>query len=220
MTQSKNVVIVDYRVGNTHSLERSLKRCGLSPVITSDPAVIEQADGVLMPGVGAFGPAMESLMETGASAAIRRFVDSGRPVLAICLGMQLLADEGEEGGHHRGLSIIPGRVRRLAPPQEHSKIPQIAWNEIMPVADDWRETVLDGLQGRQMYFLHSYVVDPARPEDRVAETDYMGDCFCAAYRSANVHGVQFHPELSAEAGQAVFRNFVRLIDETAQKNDI
>lgn len=216
MPRNISVAIADYRTGNTHSVERSLKRCGIVPIITADPDEIFSSDGLILPGVGAFGPAMETLMETGGAQAIRRFVGSGKPILAICLGMQLLADESEEGGHHRGLGIVSGRVRRLhqhGAYDVHPKVPQIAWNEIQPSDStaDWDNTVLANLESEQMYFVHSYVVEPSRSEDRLAETDYAGDRFCSAFQVGNVFGVQFHPELSADAGQSLFGNFAKLL---------
>lgn len=209
-----SIAVVDYRLGNTHSVLRALGRCGITARLTSDPAQVAEADGLVIPGVGAFAPAMESLAETGCGAAIRSFTETGRPVLAICLGMQLLADESEEGGRHRGLGLLPGRVRRLAPPQSEGsapvRVPQIGWNRLTAAnGGTWNGTVFEGCGQSEMYFLHSFVVEPARDEDRVANTSYGGDTFCSGLRVGAVHGVQFHPELSADAGLRVFANFLR-----------
>lgn len=223
MSSHPKVAIVDYRTGNTHSVARSLLACGIQSTITAEPAEIAAADGLIMPGVGAFGPAMQSLMESGAAHAIRHYIEKGKPVLAICLGMQLLADESEEGGHHLGLGVIAGRVRRLHDATHGEKtgagrgpkVPQIAWNRIHPAAAqaDWSGSVLADLAGQQMYFLHSFVLEPSRAEDRLAETDYAGDRFCSAIRKGSVTGVQFHPELSADAGRRLFRTFAASLQQ-------
>lgn len=208
------IAVIDYRLGNTHNVLRALARAGTSAVLTSEPTVVARADGIVIPGVGAFAPAMESLVESGCGAAIRAFADSGRPVLAICLGMQLLFDESDEGGRHRGLGLVPGRVRRLCPTGDDghgppARVPQIGWNRLEPAsATEWSGTVLDGCTDSQMYFLHSFVVEPAREADRLAVTRYAGDAFCSALRVGSVHGVQFHPELSADHGLRVFTNFL------------
>lgn len=152
------IAIIDYQAGNLRSVELAFARVGARAVITGDPAVIAAADGAVLPGVGAFGDAMDALRRSGLIPAIRAFAGSGRPFLGICLGMQALFDESEEGRGTRGLGLIPGQVRRL--PDCGLKIPHIGWNSLAPQK---KSPLLGGLdQGGEIYayFVHSYACCP------------------------------------------------------------
>ena len=186
------IAIIDYQAGNLRSVEL---------------AVIAAADGAVLPGVGAFGDAMDALRRSGLIPAIRAFVGSGRPFLGICLGMQALFDESEEGRGTRGLGLIPGQVRRL--PDCGLKIPHIGWNSLVPQK---KSPLLGGLdQGGEIYayFVHSYACCPDGEEDVLTVTEY-GIPFASAVERGNVMGVQFHPEKSGDDGQRMLSNFAAM----------
>ena len=209
----KRIAIVDYGLGNLFNVERALSVAGAEPLITSEPAALGAADGIVLPGVGAFGEGMQNLERLGLTSVIQRLARAGKPTLGICLGMQLLMDESEEFGRWPGLGLIPGRVIRFEPPPgDRVKIPQIGWNSIdgpAPATEAWDGTLLDCLEpGAFAYFNHSYCVQTARPADCLAETEYGGTRFCSVVARANVMGCQFHPEKSAEAGLSLLRNFL------------
>lgn len=209
------VTVVDYGLGNLFNLVTALNAVGASVDVVGDAAAVEGAERLVLPGVGAFGPGIGKLREQGIEAAIGQFCRTGRPLLGICLGMQLLVSESEEHGVHRGLDLIPGRVRRFQPEAAGSagKVPQISWNTIErnPAAVDWNATLLKGLNsGIEMYFVHSYYVESDRPEDTLALTDYGGKRYSSVIGRDNVFGVQFHPERSAAAGLRLLKNFLEL----------
>jgi glutamine amidotransferase len=210
----RRVAIIDYEAGNLFSVRHACASVGLEPVITADPAVIAQSPAAILPGVGAFGEAMVHLRQRGLDVAIRDFVQSGRPFLGICLGLQLLFSESEEFGPHPGLGLIPGKVVRFAahaPDGTPVRVPQIGWNQITPPqgrSDAWEGTPLGGLRaGEYLYFVHSYHVIPARPEDVLCVARYGGQEFCAGVRRGNLLAVQFHPEKSAHEGLRIYRDW-------------
>lgn len=219
---SAKVLVVDYGRGNLLSLMRALSFIGAEPAVSSDPAEIAAADRVILPGVGAFGDGMEGLHSRGFVEPIRRYCASGKPLLGICLGMQLLLEESEEFGLHAGLGVVPGRVVRLNEPAADSprhKIPHIGWNAISPAAphSSWKGTPFDGLPWETfVYFVHSFVAAPDNPRHRMAETEYAGQTFCSALASGNVYGCQFHPEKSGEAGLLILKNWLSLVPNPAE----
>ncbi|MBI4345280.1 MAG: imidazole glycerol phosphate synthase subunit HisH [Elusimicrobia bacterium] len=204
------VVVVDYGRGNLRSITRALAHVGAEAVVSSDPADVAGAERVLLPGVGAFGDGMEGLRARGLVEPLRHFTRTGRPFLGICLGMQLLMQEGHEFGRHDGLGVVPGKTVRLPDRQGGArvKIPHIGWSVLEPGAE-WTATALAGLEpGGQVYFVHSFVAEPADPEDRLALTPFAGERFCSALRRDNVLGFQFHPEKSGPAGLAILSRWV------------
>jgi len=194
------IAIVDYGVGNLHSIRRGLEIAGAQTKITHEPAEIAAADAIVLPGVGAFKSAMQEL---GANLdIIRQVVSAGRPLLGICLGMQLLLTWSEEGGHAEGLGLIPGKVVKLPRIQ---KVPHMGWNSLKIERE---HPFLAGIQsGTHVYFVHSYFV---RPEDEVAvlATTTYGIEFPSVVVRGPVIGTQFHPEKSSGAGLQMLRNFV------------
>ncbi len=211
------VAVVDYGMGNLFSVARACETVGLAPLVTDDPAAVEAADGIVLPGVGAFGEAMTSLIRLGLASVLQRAVRAGRPLLGICLGMQLLAREGEEFGRYAGLGLVPGHVRKLAP-RERVKLPHIGWTAIEPVLEGpggtaWRGTLLEDVApGAPMYFVHSFVFEPDSASVVRAVARYGDTPFCAALESGPVTGCQFHPERSGVTGLSVYRSFARRVD--------
>ena len=195
------LALVDYQAGNLHSVANALAAAGCTDmVVTADPAVVAGADRIVLPGVGAFGACAAALRAVPelVEALERRVLDQGVPFLGICVGMQLLADAGEELGTHAGLGWIPGRVRRLDPGATDAKVPHMGWNDVVPSAD--HPLIVPG----EAYFLHSYAFTG---EGIVATTDHAGPVTAAIARD-NLLGVQFHPEKSQRYGLALLERFL------------
>ncbi len=201
------IAIVDYGVGNLRSVQKALERVGATAIVTDDPAALDAAHGIVLPGVGAFGDAMDNLRARRLFAPVLRQVDSGTPLLGICLGMQLLFDESEEMGHHEGLGLLPGRVVRF--PEGDLKVPHIGWNQLRIVPNKLLEGIADGAYA---YFVHSYYPVPAEPADVLATTEY-GLEFASVVGRGKVFGAQFHPEKSQEVGLKLLENFAHLVSE-------
>lgn len=208
MSEAKKVVVVDYGVGNLHSVVKALRHQGGDVTISSDPGEIAKAERLVLPGVGAFGDGMRELTERHLVEPLRAFVTTGRPFLGICLGMQLLLDESEEFGTRAGLGIVPGNVVAI-PPKPGLKIPHIGWNEIAPPpGKSFAGSVLAEVPERtRMYFVHSFAAVP-HEEYRLADTFYGGFRISAAIRKDNVTGCQFHPEKSGPVGLRVVSHFL------------
>ncbi len=200
------VAIVDYGICNVDSVSRAVEECGGVPLITRRPEDLEHAAAIILPGVGAFPDAMENLRAWGLADAIReQTLENGIPMLGICLGMQLLADAGEEHHPTQGLGLIPGRVQRLEPDAATTRVPHMGWNEVEPVNG---AALLDGVEPRKdFYFVHSYHFVPAHEDDVVARTPYCGG-FVSAVGRGSVVGTQFHPEKSQKVGFRLLRNFL------------
>ena len=200
------IAIIDYDAGNIKSVEKALQYLGQETVLTRDPEVILNAERTVLPGVGAFGDAMEKLRGYGLEPVIRDFVATGKPFLGICLGLQLLFSESEESPGVKGLGLLPGRIRRI-PEGEGRKVPQIGWNDIS-IRPDSR--LFAGVRDHSyVYFVHSYYLEAERPEDVAATTEY-GALIHAAVESGNVFACQFHPEKSSDVGLKILKNFISL----------
>jgi len=195
------IALVDYGAGNLRSVAKALERSGMEPIVTSDPRVVRDADGVVLPGVGAFRNAMNALEKAGLTDAIRIATDQGRPYLGLCFGLQLLFEEGEEHGLTPGLGRLAGRVTRF--PDEDvdgqpRRVPHIGWNE---VRFEGEHPMLERLPRSDVYyFVHSYRPEPTNPEIIVGRTEYGGS-FASAIATENIFAVQFHPEKSQSAGK-------------------
>jgi imidazole glycerol-phosphate synthase subunit HisH len=199
------VTVVDYGIGNLYSVGRALEYCGAEVFVTGEADAVERATHLVLPGVGAFADGMQGLRERGLVEPIRRYATSGRPLLGICLGMQMLAGLSEEFGEHEGLGLIPGRVLPVPardPEGRPLKIPHVGWSALkQPIADRWDGSVLAGTpQGTAMYLVHSFHLVPQDTADLLAVCRYGGHDITAAVQRGNVVGVQFHPEKSATAG--------------------
>jgi glutamine amidotransferase len=200
------IAIIDYGMGNLRSVQRAFEYVGAEAVVTTDRATIEAASAVVLPGVGAFGQAMANLERAGLTDVIRQVIAQGRPFLGICLGLQLLFEESEEMGQHRGLGIFGGQVKRF---DVNLKVPQIGWNQIhIRRASPLLEGVADGSYA---YFVHSYYVAPADLEIILATTDYGID-YASVVGQDNIFGIQFHPEKSQAVGLRILRNFTALVE--------
>lgn len=200
------IVVVDYGMGNLRSVQKGFEKVGALAVISRDPKEIEKADRLVLPGVGAFPKCMENLTQFNLVDPVKEFVQSGRPFLGICLGLQLLFDESEEFGTHEGLKIIRGGVKEFDR-NMGLKIPHMGWNQVL-----FRKEVpiFNGIEnGSYFYFVHSFYVDPHNSEDVVGETEY-GITFTCAVARDNIFAVQFHPEKSQEIGLKILRNFANL----------
>ncbi|MBV9840442.1 MAG: imidazole glycerol phosphate synthase subunit HisH [Sphingomonadaceae bacterium] len=198
------LALIDYGAGNLRSVHNALQAAGGEGVqVTADPEAVRGADRIVLPGVGAFAACMNALSAIpGMVPALHeRVIGGGVPFLGICIGMQLMADAGEEHGRHPGLGWIAGSVRRLAPADPALKVPHMGWNDVTPA----REHPL--IARGEAYFLHSYAFDPADAADTVAATDHGGAVTAAVGRD-NLVGVQFHPEKSQAYGLAFLARFL------------
>ena len=202
MPDALQVAVVDYDAGNTLSVTRALEKVGAGVDLTSDPDRVKDADAVVLPGVGAFGDCMRKLAERGMDAACREAFRSGKPFLGVCVALQVIFDDSEESPGAEGLGLLPGSVRRFK--GGDLKVPHMGWNELRLVRD---HPVLDGLDGEDFYFVHSFYPEPAEQADVIGETEY-GVRFCAAAGRENLVAVQFHPEKSSRAGLGLYENFL------------
>jgi glutamine amidotransferase len=196
------VVVVDYGVGNLHSIRRGLEMAGAKAEITRDIGKIQRADGVVLPGVGAFTSAMNELSKD--LDVIKQSISSGKPMLGVCLGMQLMLTSSEEGSG-KGLNVVPGKVVRLP---DKCKVPQMGWNSIEVERE---HQFLSGVSsGAYVYFVHSYITKPKDKKTILATTEYCTR-FPSVIAKGAVVGTQFHPEKSGEVGLQMLRNFVELV---------
>ena len=201
MSSLIKIVVIDYESGNLRSVAKALETTGVSPLVTGDPAQLETADAVVLPGVGSGPAAMAALRERDLVEPLREYVASKRPFLGVCLGLQLLLDHTKEGDD-RCLGIVPGRVRRLP---GGLKVPHMGWNSV-----EFRKEhpVFQGIpQGSHFYFVHSYYAAPENEEDVVGVTEY-GVPFCSVYARDSLVATQFHPEKSGSIGLRIYQNFV------------
>lgn len=199
------IAIIDYGMGNLHSVSKAVERLGCEMIVTSDPEQILAADGAILPGVGAFGDAMGNLRETGLVDVVKAYAASGKPLLGICLGMQLLFTESEEHGVHQGLDLLPGRVVRF---QGAFKVPHMGWNEL-----EFKQSspLFEGVEPGHVYFVHSYHALPELSSDLLAVSDYHQPVTAIVGRGS-LFGMQFHPEKSGELGMALLEKFVGLAE--------
>ncbi len=205
------IAVVDYDMGNLHSACKGLEKAGARTKVTDSPAVIERADAVVLPGVGAFDPAVQHLRSRGLEEPIKQAIKSGKPFLGICLGLQILF-EGSEEGTEPGLGIVAGTVRRFRS-EPGITIPHMGWNHLdftQPDSPLWQQ--LSG--SPQVYFVHSYYVDPVDPNIRAATVTHGSQTVTAAIAQGNLMAVQFHPEKSSTTGLQILSNFVAQVKTT------
>ncbi|MDT8903847.1 imidazole glycerol phosphate synthase subunit HisH [Anaeroselena agilis] len=206
------VTIIDYGIGNLLSVRRAFEYCGAEVILTDSPELIEKAEHLVLPGVGAFADGMAGLRQRSLIEPIRRYAKENRPFMGICLGMQMMLEIGEEYGTHEGLGLIKGKVSKIPDTGVDGiahKIPHIGWNSLAP-SSDWDETILDGINpGEAVYFVHSFTAMPL-DDNRLADCYYSGRVISAAIRSGNLYGCQFHPEKSGQIGLKIVDNFIRI----------
>ncbi len=205
--KTSSLVIVDYGVGNFRNVQKAFAAVGVEASITSDPAAIDAADAVILPGVGAFGDAIGNLRRRGLEDSVLRAAQSGKPFFGICAGMQLLFEQSDEMGTHTGLGLLPGHVTRFP---QGLIVPHMGWNQIEPVGN--HPLLAGGPAGRFAYFAHSYICMPADPTHTIARTDYHGK-FVSAVAKDNIFGIQFHPEKSQRMGLQILKNFATIVNE-------
>lgn len=212
---SNKITLLDYGMCNLLNVARAFEHCGAEVTITEDAAIAHRAEKLVVPGVGAFSDSIREIEARGFGDAIKRFIETGRPFLGICVGMQMLFEGSEEFGEHAGLGVLEGRV--LAIPKSTAdgmaqRIPHIGWNHLVApeTGRSWRGTLLDEFEGKQpaFYFVHSFAAKPDDPAIRLADTVYGGHRICAAVQCDNVTATQFHPERSGEVGLHLIRHFM------------
>jgi len=205
---SVQITVIDYGIGNVHSVLNAFRHEGADAVLSADPEVIRKAERLVLPGVGAFGDGMRELSKRQLIEPLREAVAKGTPLLGICLGMQLLLSESEEFGRHEGLGFIPGTVKRIEP-TGGEKIPHIGWNRLLqPEGRSWSGSLLEEVPvSTSVYFVHSFTAVPNDERHRLADTSYGGFRIAAAVQKDNVTGCQFHPEKSGTAGLMMVRRF-------------
>ena len=225
--EKTRIAIVDYALGNLYSVQAACSRVGMEADITSDHAAIEKADAVFLPGVGAFGNAMENLRRMDLVAPLKDVAASGKPLVGICLGMQLFMSESYEFGHHQGLDLVAGEAIPFESPQGPRgklKVPQVGWNTIHPPEETpwaWVDSPLEPLaRGSFMYFVHSFYIKPRDPEVWLSVTRYGDVTFCSGLSRENIIGFQYHPERSGPAGALVYQKLAEIIIRRKSHGDI
>jgi imidazole glycerol-phosphate synthase subunit HisH len=202
------VAVIDYDMGNLHSACKGLELAGANPIVTNDPQVLATADGIVLPGVGSFDPAMQKLRATNLEQPIKEAIASGKPFLGICLGMQILFESSEEG-QEAGLGIIQGRVERFSP-EPNLTIPHMGWNQLELTQTNC--PLWQGLGANPwMYFVHSYYTAPSDRSVTAATTTHGSQAVTVAIARDNLMAVQFHPEKSSTDGIHLLANFVRIV---------
>lgn len=197
------IAIVNYGLGNLHSVHKAIVHVGGDAIVTDDVEVIANADKVVLPGVGAFGDGMRGLEERGFVSVLQEVAAKGTPILGICLGMQLFFESSTELGSYKGLGLIPGEVVLFEGVEV--KVPQIGWNQLMLEKES--PLLANTNEGDYVYFNHSYYCEPAEESDVLTSTVY-GLRYCSAVQRGNIFGVQFHPEKSQKVGLNLLKNFV------------
>lgn len=203
--------IIDYGMGNLYSVSKALERMNYEYVISDKPEILRQAKGLILPGVGSFKDAMAILTETGLASFIKEITNEGKPLLGICLGMQLLFEESEENGITNGLGLLSGRVTRFpgtAANGDTYKVPHMGWNDL---TFHHKSPLLEGVEQGHVYFVHSYYVDTTDKEVVLASSSYDVDV-PAVVGKGNVLGTQFHPEKSSEIGLAILQNYADIVE--------
>jgi len=210
MKNNNEIIIIDYNLGNLFSVKHACLKAGLIPRITSDKKEIFAANALILPGVGAFGDAMENLKKLDLICPLKDKVKMGTPLFGICLGLQLLFEESEEHGINKGLGFISGTVKKIRNniDSKRIKVPNTGWNKIYNHnKEEWNNSVLNSLEeGSYMYFVHSYYVKPENANDILTLTKYEGLEFCSSIKKDNISAFQFHPEKSGNEGLKIYNN--------------
>jgi len=209
----KNTVIIDYGLGNLYSIAQACSHVGNTPSITSNREEIMNADSLILPGVGAFKVAMDQLNDLDLTTTIIDFANSGKPLMGVCLGMQLLFEKSQEFGNHKGLGLIQGSINRFPEQCNNNKlkIPHIGWNRLFNGNIGWQDTPLKEIKESDfMYFVHSYYAEPTDLSTILSYTHYQDFKYCSSVQKNNIFGFQFHPEKSGETGLTIYKNFLSI----------
>ncbi|WP_416147170.1 imidazole glycerol phosphate synthase subunit HisH [Salipaludibacillus sp. HK11] len=205
--------IIDYGMGNLHSVTKALERLGHTPFLSEKPDELAKASMLILPGVGSFKDGMTELKVRGLDTFVQQWANDNKPLLGICLGMQLLFDESEENGITTGLEILPGKVRRFK--IGDYKVPHMGWNSLVFEKQD--HTILNDVPKGHVYFVHSYFVQAGTPDVLIATSDYGGERVPAVVAKNSVWATQFHPEKSSTLGMRMLKNFLEQKGETADE---
>ena len=206
------ISIIDYGLGNLYSVKKAFGKFTDNAAITEEPEAIIASDAMVLPGVGSFESGMKGIELRGLGPAIKEFANSGKPVLGICLGAQIMLTRGHEFGIFNGLDLIPGEVVPFSKLISGTKTPHIGWNGIYGRDNSWDDTILRSVdKNDNVYFVHSFIFEPSNKENILALTKYGGREFCSAIKMGNIYGCQFHPEKSGETGLKIIKDFIDLI---------
>jgi glutamine amidotransferase len=213
---TKDIIVIDYKLGNLFSVKHACIHVGLNPIVTSDKEIIKNAKAVILPGVGAFSDAMDNLGKLDLVSPIKDLVDKNIPLMGICLGLQLLFEESEEFGKSKGLGLIKGVVKKFPNDLNGRKIrvPNIGWNTVYHNnTEKWTCSPLSGIsQNSYMYFVHSFYVDPENKEDILSLTKYEEIEYCSSVSRGNIFATQYHPEKSSVLGLEIYKNWTKFIN--------
>ena len=209
------IVIVDYGIGNVKSIINAFENQGERIFLSRDRDIILGADGIILPGVGAFSHGMNNLNKYGLVTILKDYVKTGKPLLGICLGMQMLLEESEEFGNTKGIGLIKGKVIKFPLEQTNKvKLPHISWNEIQPKKINWKNTILDNIdENSDMYFVHTFIAEPDNENEILSVTKYHNQVFCSSIKKENIYGCQFHPEKSSKKGLSIIKNFIKIVKQ-------
>lgn len=206
------ISIIDYGIGNLYSVTKAFRKFSDNAVITEEPEIIMSSDAIVLPGVGSFELGMKGIELRGLKNVIKEFADSGKPVLGICLGAQIMLTKGYEFGIFNGLDLISGEVVPFPKLIPGTKIPHIGWNGVYHHDNSWDKTILKSIdKNDNVYFVHSFILEPSSKENILALAKYGGHEFCSVINKGNIYGCQFHPEKSGEVGLKIIKDFVKLI---------
>ena len=210
-----NIVVIDYDIGNVRSILNAFNKVGISPLLSRDKEKILNADAVVLPGVGAFSHGMKKLHQYFLVEILKEYAKSNKPLLGICLGMQMLLEKSEEFGRTEGIGLIKGKVIKLPfNDDKNEKLPHVSWNEIESKEINWDRTILKNInQKSDMYFVHSYIAVPSDENTILSTTLYSNSTFCSSIKKGNIYGCQFHPEKSAKEGLKILKNFIDIAKE-------
>lgn len=210
---SADLVIIDYGIGNIKSIYSALSYFNIKISISNDEDEILSAKGIILPGVGAFKSGMKNLLELNLDLTLKKYFKTNKPILGICLGMQLLFESSEEFGFCEGLGLIEGKVQKL---KNEKKLPHIAWSEIKK--NNSENTILEGINNNSdFYFVHSFVSYPKNINEMIASSNYYNQEFCSVVKKGNIYGCQFHPEKSGSKGLKLLENFIRLTNKPSHR---